>query len=367
MLKYNPRFSASRKLFKLTVFKLIATIFIFISFYITKTNSQSINITNLPNEIKLYIRDDLPVFGENTNGRWSGFCAVFGHELQKELRQLSNNPNFTVSINATQNKTSDKFRLDGLITDDKKLKYDIQCGPNSKGILEFLEQEGMPQYKERIIESNIFYETNIKLLIRKKVWENFNLKNKLPQEILDILKKKLNVGVVEKTTTQEQLSQHFTGIKLFKSLDDATIAFNEGMPGEKEMDALASDGIIVKYKSDHYCHPRKPCVIYPENNQVSLGTQEQKYFIAISNYGGTQQYSATLQETINNLIDRSNVIRKEIEKLKQYENERHWEPLIPLILTGVVFLIFAIVKYRNAIGNSVSKFVRRILSPFTNR
>ncbi|RAM52196.1 MAG: hypothetical protein C6Y22_07735 [Hapalosiphonaceae cyanobacterium JJU2] len=156
-----------------------------------------------------------------------------------------------------------------------------------------------------------FYNTGIKLLIRKDVLKEYRNNNRLD---VDALKTKIKIGAVIPTTTFDQLYKHkYERMETFGKSKDAVDELNNS-----QIDALASEPMILRSLINKLQEPQK-FEIYPESSYLP-NMNNQEYFIAISNYGPTERYSQTLLYAVNKVLSQSPLKDIEIDKLRNNEN-----------------------------------------------
>jgi hypothetical protein len=322
-----------------TGIKKVGIISVFVVLICILGTTKAVSETQLPNVIKLGVRTTIPAIAKServAGGKevFSGFCHEFGQKLEQELQK--NNSNTTVLLLPVKNEYLDpvKFpRWGSLTTDKPEHMRDLQCGPNS-----------IPSANsESFIFSDLnFYETGIKLLIKKKTLGDYNINQDISlSELLKIIvRDKLRIGALNGTTTLERLKQYEH--KGYNTRDDALHKLGLG----KEIQAFASDGIILRdlmERGDGSGAPYKDMdyVIIPEGANYLAGKTE-KYAIAISTASNNRKnilYSSELLKATNNVLNPGKFSTDERKKLEQYEMG---EVKIPWdkILIGIAGLAF---------------------------
>ena len=321
----------------------------------TVSQTPTPTATQVPNEIKIGVRDDVPAIGQHhrASDSFTGFCKVFSDELQKELKTI--NPNTEVKLDIIINgPNTGTDRYDSLTLPNTDYKKDMQCGPNSK------------QYEyntNKIIFSEPFYTTKIKLILKKNDIDNLNKNFKdRSNDIAMYIKKNIKIGVVEGTTTFDNLKSNQYSIISYKTRSQAL----EALLKKGDVQALASDGIILRYLLSLSILPNQEYDIFNKGLDA-LDTNEEKYAIAISKMGNTSQYYQVLHKATNKVLSQ-NKLQQESKKLSNYENDIN--PFFPEILVdkwvcfGVpIFMVFVILLVRiPRIRNQLKQWIRDLLN-----
>jgi polar amino acid transport system substrate-binding protein len=104
------------------------------------------------------------------HGEYSGFCQDFAEQLERTLFKNHSKRPVVITQIENQYRGIGYPRFDGLL----KSTIDIECGPNSISSLDLKDKKGN-KFSESIEFSNkSFYESNIKLLLKKEVANKLN-------------------------------------------------------------------------------------------------------------------------------------------------------------------------------------------------
>lgn len=296
---------------------------------ITDTNqavSQSNSNTNFSNEIK-YVLEKLdhkikigvrtaayPIGRDVKPTSAEGFCGVFGRELKKELSRYDKS--IEVRYDDIENEYNKTWydRFDGL----RNGKINIECGPNSKDIQ-------IDNVADDIQFSVPFYETGIKLLLKKSIIEKIH-KSSDSNAII----KSLKIATVRDTTTYNQLSFRNKlkyGIELIdppfetrkKALEYVLNSIDDNVAYASDMPILAS---IIKRGIRNRINPMPKELfddygIFPQEKEKYI-TQEktEAYVIAIKDDSFLDPLLDTINWILNekdNPLQRLKVSKQEIK------------------------------------------------------
>ncbi|MBE9158506.1 hypothetical protein IQ265_16940 [Nodosilinea sp. LEGE 06152] len=157
----------------------------------------------MPETIKLGMRTTVPPIAakrsEGGSWVWSGFCYAFGQQLERELQQ--GNPNIRVEYREIVNdyKGTKYPRWGSLLTDEPSDRLDMQCGPNSRQNIDG---------NLVIFSDNSFYETGIKLLMKREIADQYlpdRNRTTLLEAIKQEIKQRIDIGAIVETTTLDRL------------------------------------------------------------------------------------------------------------------------------------------------------------------
>jgi hypothetical protein len=315
----------------------------------TITWSQDNN--KLPDKINIITRNFVTLIGKN------GFCGDVIKELKTELKTHGSSIG-EVEDGSNDGKGEDNYRYQGLthgaIKQGVFYQYHLLCGTNSitdnNDLLtddNTLKKEASP-HREKVIKfSKPFYETGIKLMIKKELLKK-ELKKDFSQlstdEVIDYLKKHhqdKKIGVEKNTTTLAKLQGEGFGIKPFNSRNDLISSQEE---------IKASDAIILRSfpGNDDY-------VIFPKGNQYLLNEGE-KYSIAISYIvkkdGRAEKlgFSDELKTITDKVIEKVERDKNYRQQLRDFENGNQ-TPMCKdgncnnnfLIIVSSIFIVIGIV------------------------
>ena len=191
----------------------------------------------LPNEVRLGVRTTVPPIGsvraEGNNDVWSGFCYTFGQALERELQQSNENAKVIYRRIANDYQGTKYPRWGSLLTDDPRNRLDMQCGPNSAQIIE----------NDEIIFSDVaFYETGIKLLLKRETFEQYLADQSQDSlETLEFIKQAIEIGAIVETTTLDRLKSSNYSVYRYDTRDLLLDALEKN-----DVQAYASDGIILR-------------------------------------------------------------------------------------------------------------------------
>ena len=232
----------------------------------------------LNHEIKIGVRTAAYPIGHDVKSTSAeGFCGVFGRELKKELKKYDSS--IEVKYDDIENEYNKKGydRFDGI----RNGNVNIECGPNSEAI-------HTDNVAEEIDFSIPFYETGIKLLMKKSLIEKINQSS----DINEIFKN-LKIATIRDTTTNRKLSYSHKLNYDINLIDSPFDTRKEALEHVLDNDntAYASDAPILAsiikrgIKNNINSMPNslfKDYGIFPEESEKYL-TQEktEKYVIAI--------------------------------------------------------------------------------------
>jgi ABC-type amino acid transport substrate-binding protein len=276
--------------------------------------TSAVSQSQLPPEIKVGIRTSVPPIGsyriQAGSEKYEGFCSLFGRELEDSLSlrfpSLKIKVSYQVIINEYKEPPFNRYA--GL----KMGKVHIECGPNSSS----------SSFKD-ILFSQSFYETGIKLLLKKD----------LANQITD-LKRNINslaVGVIRDTTTLKYLSNsgnNVRSLKVYDTRDKALEDLNNGVIEAYASDAIILRAILEEGKSKDY-------VVFPK--KTYLTNKKEQYAMAI--YGGTQYFNELI-DIIDQVLEKPK-LKDAQQKLKQYEDGLYPDWILIFFL-GAVFSIVVI-------------------------
>ena len=221
--------------------------FLFISIFIAvianltsiKVNSQ--DISNSPpdlsaalinvapdNIINVGVRSSAKPLAHNiTTKRVDGYCGAF----TERLKEIINDPNYTFRFHLIGNEynTRNHPRFHGV----KNGTLAYECGTNSISIADSLVAEGV-QFSEP------FYETGIKFLMKRDLFDQINSSPKTLEENM----RPVVVGVVDNTTTIERL-YGLRGINV-KPYETRKKLFDDFLAEENSNLVIASDAPIIR-------------------------------------------------------------------------------------------------------------------------
>lgn len=295
--------------------------------------------TQLPNRITIGVRTNIPVIGKynkDTKTVEESFCYTFGQQLERELSQI--NVGIIVDFDDVNNegKGGEFPRFQGL----RNGSHDIQCGSNSISP------------RPGVIFSNPFYETGIKLMIKK---EDFNqyLKKISGNNRIDLVKNEFKIAAEENTTTYRNLKNQGFNIQRYPSKDAALNAVIS-----QPRIAFADDAIILRsYLKEGYPGEidfnQNDYIIFPERSRDYVIETPEKYGIAISDTGEKSKYSQELKNTINRVLETPS-LEQERAKLQNYEDGAKFSQSsparTPVLLFAIGFsavaIILTLVAYR---------------------
>lgn len=189
------------------------------------------------------------------------FCYAFEDTLQDTLQE-SDYPTITVNKKDIKNNYKKRLvfpRYNGLMKDPGDVNHvDIECGPNSRSSGQLDSPNPGKVFDDEIVFSEPFYETGIKLLLKEDL--ALKLSQSSPEKLEENIRE-LRIGVLSGTTTWNQLDENRTlyessfVIKPTKDADSwertiRTLDSDGKLDDDTNMDALASDGIILQYLLD---------------------------------------------------------------------------------------------------------------------
>jgi Effector-associated domain 1 len=276
----------------------------------TYAQPSSLRLPELP--IILGVRDTVPIIDND-------FCkGAFQTALEKELKRegLSGNLVKPWPI-LNQQRGRSLPRYDGLI----KEQVHIECGPNSERSRHLFYETGTQktQYEELVSFSNIFYSTNVKLLLTRTLADELRA---LPESELRNRYKTLKIGFIPRTTTALQFEKatdsqdnkfysKSTAIEVEENGDARKKALEELINGRIE--ALASDGIILRSFLESL-NP-KEYEIFPSDKLPYLSPEE---YVLVFNKTSNKYLTRDLENVINRAL--AQIVQKQKEKLKAYED-----------------------------------------------
>lgn len=300
----------------------------------------------------------------------ANFCYSFIDQLEKELQETEQeNIQVITEPILNQYKGKNYSRYFGLLNRSKdgsgRENYiDIECGPNSRSSGDLTNPKNNTKFKDSITflpstDTGLFLKTGIKLLLKED--EAINLRNS--QNLEDLLSKlkKLNIGVLERTSTLAEFEKkadiypNLVPIESIENPDNRKLGINaleralsaldnQGqLDDDTKIDALASDVLIVESLLEHgveqsdskikegeiaYLKGRdsyksEGFAVFPSNNYESPNYEEEKYLPKLN----TEEYVIAIkkgsvnEEILTQLISNTfNNLSDAISKLKQAQD-----------------------------------------------
>ncbi|MFB2921644.1 hypothetical protein [Aerosakkonema funiforme] len=286
--------------------------------------------TQLPNEIRIGIRVIVPPIGEyqELSDTYIGFCAEFGNLLGEKLGIEEENVIYKVIAN--EGKGSKYPRWASLLINEDKDKniyrQDIQCGPNSSQPID---------NDEIIFSMSNFYETGIKLFLKKDILDKYK-----PNLI-----GRINIGVLKETTASVQFKNRKN-----ISEKDTRKEILKGLSSDKNpIQAFASDGIILRAlleqkDADGKSYKDKGYVLYPDgSNYLFDNSKNENYAIAISNKDKNKLYAQDLRNKTDEILNSQfkNEWKKKLENYEYYGTDCYDNgSFIYHVISGFLFVIF---------------------------
>ena len=300
---------------------------VYITCVLSATYAQS-PASNLPNPIKIGITISIPPIQ-------TGFCKAFKQALETELKLKY--PGVYVQEPAgnivNYHRDQDHPRYQALIEN----KIDIECGTNSESSEELIYKPKNTKYRNILDFSDPFYTTSVRLLLKKGLAEELN---DLNGEGLQTRIKNLRIGVISGTTTEWLFKNaktsdgesvyNYTVIKLNGDNDAKYREISNRLENPDEnsrIDALASDGIILKSWLETKKFSQKQYVISPQRNSLSLPYLYDQKYVLVS------RKNPKLLSIVNDAL--KEIALKEETKLKEYENRPNPTPTSPSPLPSV--------------------------------
>jgi ABC-type amino acid transport substrate-binding protein len=263
---------------------------IFLCFILVFNSNSAAVQSQFPKKIRIGTRTAAYAIGRLSTDRKtiSGFC---GHTFEVRLREeiSSRKIETTVSnqIVVNENIGGAYVRYQGLLAQSPENKIEIECGPNSLLSGDLTDGNDTRSFKDKITFSKTFYQTGIKLLLRK---DKYKALANLSASELDSQIDKLLIGTVKDTTTFLQFvnkgrDKNVTG---FSKKNDALKSLDDG-----SIDAFAADSLIAqtlfeegvrhnKHNDERQPYKEKDFIVFPfKKGDYLPGFDGENYAIVI--------------------------------------------------------------------------------------
>ena len=189
--------------------------------------------------LKVAIRDNVAPFGYSPdNNDLTGYCADFANALGDRLsREL--NTSTPIEVVKIPSNLSNRFEL------VKQEQAHLECGPNS-----IFDDE------KEIVFSDPFFSSGTRFLVTQNNHNHLDLENQLEETKL---------GVISQTTTQKFLEQNYPDVKIVTF--DGEQGRAKGIQAVKngDIDALASDRVLLTGEIDRQGLKREDYQTIPEH------------------------------------------------------------------------------------------------------
>jgi hypothetical protein len=210
---------------------------ILICFICAFSSTYAFAQTTLPQQIRIGTRTAaFPIGRVDSTGQISGFCGeAFQDGLRQELLKRGIQSNVSNQRIANQYKGTKSPRYNGLL----KQNIEIECGTNSPSSGELLDKTTNKYFKDEITFSKTFYQSGTKLLLKMEQATRLNALSASEQES-EIYK--LDIGVIQNTTTLKQLQEKGKNFTSYPNREEALDSLDAG----RSIEAFATDALIVQ-------------------------------------------------------------------------------------------------------------------------
>ena len=195
--------------------------------------------------LKIAIREDAAPFGYlDSANRLQGYCLDFFMLIEERLKQqLSRN---TLAVRLLKSSVRNRFQL------VEQELIDLECGPNTIRELSLSE----------VTFSNAFFLAQTQFLIAKKQEKFIDLGGSMANATL---------GVIRNTSTEKLLRERYPDAKLV--LFSGVTARSRGVQAlqQGKIDAMVSDGILLKAEADRQNLPVEDYALISENSLFGSG------------------------------------------------------------------------------------------------
>jgi polar amino acid transport system substrate-binding protein len=308
-------------------FRIISTLVCFTYIF---NSSYVLSQTKFPEVIRIGTRTAAHTLGtyDPDRKKIGGFCGYdFESALRKKLAESTTIiPRVTNQPVGNQYDVDKYDRYEGLL----KEKIEIECGPNTRLSRKLFDEKHRQYYEDELTFSNPFYQSGIKLLLNKDRARTFKKhENELESKIRD---EELHIGVMEKTSTYNQLTNYLKGKHVhLVPYFNRNVALTDLKSG-KIIQAFASDALIIQTLLDEGMQDSKTEISIPpfKDSEFTLFPLEAKHYLfdlkeehAIvikKNTGYDKKLIAVINDTLSSISDSSYLYN--VEKNSTIINEQ---------------------------------------------